>query len=460
MKTIRFFLIAFSAIVVVSCQSDAKKADKLRLNNEFDEAVVLYQKAANAGDTYSMWRLSNAYINGDGVEFDQKEALKWLTKAAEGGCVEAKCNLALAYIYDWYDIGENAEIGKEMMEKLVKETDNSSVLTQYARLLFYGKGTYEEDKDKALRILEKIKDKKNPNYLGFMADIYNVGGGKIDRNMQKAIEYYNLAFENGNRDCAYSLGGIYLLGDGGVTADTIAAIEWLKKGATANQRDCMFSLAQVYLSEDSNFSAYHNPIRGMELLKKAIAHGNGEACSWLGVWYFEGKYVDKDDLKFFEYSKKAYELKDPNGSYNLAYCYMTGCGCEKDTKKGWDTYRKAVKYGSGKAAYDLYRHHFFNGMYYVSKDSIENDYAEAKRYLIESARLGYDIGCFELAQQYYYGYSLFELNYQLAFTYMKKAADAGNIDACSALSYFYSEGIGCPKDPNLAKEYEDRTYAK
>lgn len=77
MKIIRFFLIAFIAIMVVSCQSDAEKADKLRLNNEFDEAVVLYQKGANAGDAYSMWRLSNAYGNGDGVAFDQKEALKW-----------------------------------------------------------------------------------------------------------------------------------------------------------------------------------------------------------------------------------------------------------------------------------------------------------------------------------------------------------------------------------------------
>lgn len=83
------------------------------------------------------------------------------------------------------------------MEKLVKETDNAFVLTQYAKLLFYGNGTYEEDKDKALRILEIIKDKKNPIYLGFMADIYNVGGGEIDQDMQKSIEYNKLSFENG-----------------------------------------------------------------------------------------------------------------------------------------------------------------------------------------------------------------------------------------------------------------------
>lgn len=460
MKINRLFLIAFIAIIVVSCQSDAEKADKLRLDNQFDKALVLYQKGADAGDAYAMWRLSNAYRDGDGVEFDQKEALKWLTKAAEGGCVEAKCELARAYIFDWYDIGEDAKNGKEMMERLVKETDNATVLTSYARLLFYGSGTYEEDKDKALRILEKIKDRNNPNYLGFMADIYNIGGGEIDRDMQKSIEYYKLAFEKGNRDCAYSLGCIYMLGDGGVTADTIAAIEWFKKGVAANQNDCMYSLAQIYLSEDDNFSAYHNPTRGMELLKKAIAHGNGEACYWLGVLYFNGKYVDKDDLKFYEYSKKASELRNPNGLYNLAYCYMNGCGCEKNTIEGLETYRKAVKYGSGIAAYALYRHYFFSGMYYVSKDSVENDYAEAKKYLLESARLGYDIGCFELAQQYYNGYGLFELNYQLAFNYMKKAADAGNVDACSALSYFYSEGIGCQKDPNMAREYEDRTYAK
>ena len=89
MKIINVIMIVLCSIMVVSCQSDTAKADKLRLNNEFDEAAGLYQKAADAGDAYAMWRLSNAYANGDGVEFDEEKALNLLTQAANAGCLEA-----------------------------------------------------------------------------------------------------------------------------------------------------------------------------------------------------------------------------------------------------------------------------------------------------------------------------------------------------------------------------------
>ena len=43
-------------IALISCQTDSEKADKLRLANKFDEAAELYQKAADEGDAYAMWK--------------------------------------------------------------------------------------------------------------------------------------------------------------------------------------------------------------------------------------------------------------------------------------------------------------------------------------------------------------------------------------------------------------------
>ena len=40
-----------------------------------------------------------------------------------------------------------------MLDDLIKTTKNSTVLSQYAECLFYGKGPYEEDKEKAMRII-------------------------------------------------------------------------------------------------------------------------------------------------------------------------------------------------------------------------------------------------------------------------------------------------------------------
>ena len=103
-KMKQLFVVLISALMLLSCQTDSEKADKLRLENKFDEAAELYQKAADEGDAYAMWRLSNAYANGDGVDWDEAKAFDLLKQAAKGGCEEAKCNLAFAYMFDWYGI--------------------------------------------------------------------------------------------------------------------------------------------------------------------------------------------------------------------------------------------------------------------------------------------------------------------------------------------------------------------
>lgn len=456
-------MIAFCAIIIVSCQKTSSKADRLRLNNEFYEAAALYQKAADAGDAYAMWRLSNAYSQGDGVEYDEKKALEWLQKSAEKGCEEAKCDLAFAYMYDWYNIGEDKIKGKEMMDALVKKTDNSFVNARYAYLLFYCRDPYEENKEKALTILEKVKDKSNNYYLWMMANVYSDGAGTIERDMDKAVSYYEMAFDEGRRYSAYNLYRIFSSGYGGLEVNDSIAIEWLKKGVKSNVEDCMCALSDIYLSEDIRYESYHNPARGIELLRNAIRHGSGPAFCRLGVLHYEGKYVDKDDTLFFEYCKKASGLKDAGGTHNLAFCYIDGVGCEKDEEKGWNTYKMAVKYGSGDAAYKLYIHYLIKAMYpdiNASYDSVTNDYSEAKKYLLESARLGSVIGCYELGRQYYNGNGVVKQNYQLALNFMKQAADAGHIDACNAVSYFYEQGIGCDKNLDLAQEYKDKTLTK
>lgn len=156
-----FVLATFmTTIALVSCQTESEKADKLRLENKFDEAAELYQKAADEGDAYAMWRLSYAYGNGNGVDWDEAKALVLLKQSAHAGCEEAKCDLAFAYMFDFYSIGKDEEKGKELLEELIKQTKSSTVLSRYASLLFSGGGPYEEDKEKAMRILNKVEDKK------------------------------------------------------------------------------------------------------------------------------------------------------------------------------------------------------------------------------------------------------------------------------------------------------------
>ena len=186
MKKILFTLL-LTLITLVSCD-DVSKADKLRLENKFEEAAELYQKAADEGNAYAKWRLSKAYANGDGVDFDEQESLRLLKEAAEEGCEEAQCDLAMAYMFDWYGIGKNEEKGNKMMESLVKKSNNDYVLCRYAGLLFFGEGGYEENKSKAVSILGKINDKGDARYLWTMALVYANGTDEIEIDENEYVE--------------------------------------------------------------------------------------------------------------------------------------------------------------------------------------------------------------------------------------------------------------------------------
>ena len=442
-----------ATISLLSCQTDSEKADKLRLENKFDEAAELYQKAADEGDAYAMWRLANAYGNGDGVDWDEAKAIELLKQSAQAGCEEAKCNLAFAYMFDWSNIGKDEEKGKEMLEELIKQTNNSTVLSRYAELLFFGGGPYEEDQEKAMRFLKKVEDKDNPFYLYLMGAIYTSGADKIEVDAEKAIEYYTKAFENGRKYSAYRLQSIYATGYGEVKADKTKRIEWLNRGIESNVTDCMVDMADLCITEDSTYKDMHNPQKAIDLLKRAARHGSGNAYASMGYLYYEGKYLPKDDKKACENWEKAVELKYYEAASNLAYAYIEGVGCEKDESKGIELYTLAADNGSGFSAYKLY-YCYANGTWGVKKD-IE----VAKKYLFKAAEYGDAWGCYTLGTHYYLGTEYVTKDVGQAFVYIKKAADMGLVDACNSLSYLYKNGIGVDKDPQKAKEYRDKTIA-
>lgn len=440
-------------LVLCSCKDDCAKADKLRLQNKFEEAFELYQKAAKQGDAYAKWRLSKAYNNGDGVELDDLHAVELLLEAANEGCEEAQCDLAFAYMFDWFhNINKDEVKGKQLLEDLAKKTENAYVLSRYASLFFFGDKPFEEDKEKAMSILKKVKDKKEPFYLYMMGDVYLNGSDNIEINEIKAIEYYSKAFEKGIRASARKISSLYFDGKGNVNKDREKSIEWANRGIESNESNCMGFMATLYLNlnNDTTFNDMQHSEKGIELLKKSAKHGNGESYNLLGQLYFNGIIVEKDDKKAFEYLIKSAYFKSPHGTFLLGSYYIDGIGCEKDISKGIEIWEKAVELGHGGAANNLY-------CYYNSKYGRQKDKDKAKEYLIKAAELGSDVGCFNIGKEYYYGNDLLSKNYDQAFIYIKKAADSGLVDACSWLSFFYDKGIGCKKNPQKAKEYRDKT---
>lgn len=453
MKSIYYLIFVISTIMTFTSCNKVSRADSLRLDNKFEEAAKLYQEAADEGDAYAKWRLAYAYYNADGVDLDFDKAKKLLEEAAKAGCEEAKCDIACSYMYGWNNYDKDVEKGKKLFMALVEKSTNDYVIARYARELLHG-WTFEQDKEKAEKLLESVNNKDNDAYLRAMGELFEVGGDKTEINYKRSLEYYMKAFAQGNRHSAWEVAEFYL-GNDEIEEDTEAQIEWLKKGVESNNTYCMLWLAKIFISEDTTLTKYHNINKGLDLIKKATKHGAGNAYTTLGHIYWEGELVGKDDEKAYDYYKKAYELKDKDGSFQYAFKYINGIGGEKDVKKGVEIWEKAVEYGSEAAANNLFCYY-----YGVAWGAKLKELDKARQYLLEGAKLNDDMACNNLAKHYYKGTDLFEKNVSQAFIYFKKSADLGNVDACSSVSYMYANGIGCQKNPQKAKEYEDKTKAK
>ena len=423
-----------------SCQNKAKKADELRLKYEFEAAAKLYKEAADEGDTYAKWKLSRAYFFGEGVEVDEKKRIRLLEEAANAGLEEAKAELARCYI-DGISTKPDIAKGKKMMDSLVIKSTNAFVLSSYAGMLMFGNSAYEKNEKKAIAILESVDDKDNPLYLYNMGLVY-YNGIDNDIDYQKALEYFSKAFERGSFYSAYSCGQIYYDGGHNVKKNIDKSVEWFKKGARAMEAGCMCFLGQIYCSTDEK---YRDVNSGIKLLENAAKLGNTDAMNYLSVCYENGENVDKDDEKSINYARKSFEKGNAYAGFLLGLKYQSGVGCKKNITKAVEIWEKAADLGSGESANNVF-------VYYNGK----NNFLKAKKYLFLSAKLGDDMGMYNLARHYYVGSKLVEENLTQAFIYARKSADLGNPGACRLTSYMLENGEGCNADPKEAKKYEKK----
>ena len=432
---------------LISSQNYSEKADKLRLENKFDEATALYQKAADNNDAYGMWRLSKAYSNGDGIEFNQGKALEWLQKAADNSSEEALSDLAFAHLYGRYNLPIDTLKGVNLIKQLLQTSSNAYALSKCSSIYIYGYGKYfEKDCNETYRVLQKVTDKEDPMYNQVMGLVYLNGSSSIDVDAEKAIEYLKKAHELGDIAAAYRIGALYHEGKL-LPKDYKKAIEWFNKGIENNCTFSMLSLYWIYYTDNPDTKDFHDDNKAYNLLKKAMSHGDGDAYSMLGYWYTVGKYVEKDDQKAFELYKKAAELGSTDGMLNTGVNYLAGRGTAKDVDAAEEIWIKAAERGNAEAANRL-ADSYSDGTFKGSTDRVV-------LYLNKAAALDHPAACYNLAINYikgidgYYPKDAFQ-----AFIYMKKAADLGHVDACAGLGYMYENGIGCEKDLELAQEYK------
>ena len=133
------------------------------VQQNYDDALRYLTRAAGAGDVISQFNLASMYVNGHGVEKDNSKAFEWYKKAAMQGDAAAQYALGTAY-----DQGIEAELGEGV------EQDYNKAVEWYKKAAMQGYTPAQND----------------------MGLAYELGKG-VEQDLDKAIEWYQKAAAQG-----------------------------------------------------------------------------------------------------------------------------------------------------------------------------------------------------------------------------------------------------------------------
>ena len=183
----------------------------------YEEAIALYQELAAQGHMMSIYSLGWCYYKGVGVEKNYVKAIEMLSASYALGHARSAHMIGFCYRYGGYGI--------------------------------------EKDYVKAIEMYTIAYQLGETDAVGEIACCYEEGGPGIEMDYQKALEWYNKAAENGAYNSYYKIGCIYEeLGD---SAKAKIAYE---KGVEHEDPDSYAGLGGWYVKYESNTLIHTNDI--------------------------------------------------------------------------------------------------------------------------------------------------------------------------------------------------------
>ena len=95
------------------------------------------------------------------------------------------------------------------------------------------------------------------------------------------------------------------------------------------------------------------------LLFSATAEGDPRAQYALATWLLHGQYIVQDTKRGAQLLKEAARHGNANAMFDLAVCYETGAGLEKNLEKALSYYRRSAKAGDRQAGAEVGRMMFY-----------------------------------------------------------------------------------------------------
>lgn len=241
--------------------SEQKDCDREEINS-------LYRRGAECGGAMCQAMWGEALEEGLDCATNHTQALYWLEKSANQGCVYGQKKLAKVLLEE--DGLHNRDRVQALLEDAVAQSDNESkvMLAQ----LYDKDGEFE----RAYQLFSELSDEGElEGHFGKACHLFRGLGVAI--NEAAAVPLYEAAARGGHPKAMFFLGDCYMLGRG-TTPDEVRGAGLYEQASAAGVIEAQFQYARCLLKGKG---VDRDEKRGRELIAGAAKAGYGKAVEWI-----------------------------------------------------------------------------------------------------------------------------------------------------------------------------------
>jgi TPR repeat protein len=450
-----------------------RRANGVGENADAVGAVVLWRKAASAGNHRAMLRLWWMHDNGFIVEESDSEARRFLSAAAEGGDPLAMA-LQGRVVYRGARTEEERAEGVEWIVRSAKagsvmgriylvfvEAEEGARRAKWADVVEYAASRESQLETEEMEVIGRT-------YLTGRAGLVNVRVG---------LSWLVKAARCGGGHSAHEV-GVWMLHKSIPVVDGRSAEDWLRLGAGRGDPLSMADLGRVLRGDESE----ERRREGVGWLARAARLGHKDAMAALGRCLRDGSDIARDpagaaawleraakrdhlgalvDLalmlrggegiprnrgKSVELLRRGAQLGDGRAKGELATAYYWGWGVDRDISSALRFWREGAQQGDAQSMYEY-------GCLLLSGDEIPRDEGEARRWFTALAERGDPRGQYWVGAIHYYGRGV-PKDPAAARPWLEKAAAGRHRSAMVLLSLMYRTGRGVSQSTREAERWE------
>lgn len=300
-------------------------------------------KRAEAGDSEAQFHVYEAFFDGIGVEEDLNKANAWLKASADGGHVNSQAIFGLQRVLVHSDVS-----GIHYLEK-ASEAGHLHAMYELANIYLDGINGVTINKNRAIELYRRAAEAGSSKAQNALGLCYTTGNG-VPKDDDEAFSWYSVAADQGEKFAMRNLAICYQNGEGTAVNKTLASY-WFDKAAAQGDAFAKCALADIYAEGEGVIA---NDQRAEALYNEVIAMGEGEyytqALHGLALLYSN---KIKDHSKAFPLWRELAVRGNTSAKFNLGVYYFKGWGVTKDDVQAQYWWQQAADEGDKSAAKNL-----------------------------------------------------------------------------------------------------------